>query len=31
LTGELNGEPSMLGISVTEVTEAWGSLRARET
>jgi ADP-heptose:LPS heptosyltransferase len=31
LTGELDGEPSMLGISVTEVTDAWASLRRRET
>ena len=31
LTGELDGEPSMLGISVTDVTAAWASLRLRET
>jgi heptosyltransferase-2/heptosyltransferase-3 len=31
LTGEMGGEPSMLGISVTEVTDAWASLRCRET
>ena len=30
LTGELDGEPSMLGISVTDVTAAWTSLRLRE-
>jgi heptosyltransferase-2/heptosyltransferase-3 len=31
LTGEVDGEPSMLGISVMQVTEAWASLRLRET
>ena len=31
LTGEVDGEPSMLGISVAEVTDAWASLRCRET
>jgi heptosyltransferase-2/heptosyltransferase-3 len=29
LTGKVDGEPSMLGISVTEVTDAWASLRRR--
>lgn len=31
LTGQLDGEPSMLGISVTEVTDAWTSLGRRGT
>jgi heptosyltransferase-2/heptosyltransferase-3 len=30
LTGESDGEPSMLGIPVTAVTQAFGSLRLRE-
>ncbi len=30
LTGELDGEPSMLGISVAEVADAWASLARRE-
>jgi heptosyltransferase-2/heptosyltransferase-3 len=30
LTGEADGEPSMLGIPVAAVTEAWASLRLRE-
>ncbi|MGD0502979.1 MAG: glycosyltransferase family 9 protein [Steroidobacteraceae bacterium] len=31
LTGEVNGEPSMLGISVTQVIDAWASLGLRDT
>jgi heptosyltransferase-2/heptosyltransferase-3 len=30
LTGQMDGEPSMLGISVGAVTDAWASLRRRE-
>jgi Glycosyltransferase family 9 (heptosyltransferase) len=30
LTGQMDGEPSMLGISVAQVTEAWASLERRE-
>ena len=30
LTGQMDGEPSMLGISVAEVTDAWASLGRRE-
>jgi hypothetical protein len=29
LTGELDGEPSMLGIPVTEVIQAWSTLALR--
>jgi heptosyltransferase-2/heptosyltransferase-3 len=31
LTGEVDGEPSMLGIPVGQVTDAWASLGLRET
>lgn len=31
LTGVVDGEPSMLGIPVTQVTDAWASLGLRET
>jgi hypothetical protein len=29
LTGQVDGEPSMLGISVAAVTDAWAALRRR--
>ena len=31
LTGQVDGEPSMLGIPVTQVTDAWAALGLRET
>jgi Glycosyltransferase family 9 (heptosyltransferase) len=30
LTGQVDGEPSMLGVSAAQVTDAWSSLRLRE-